>query len=764
MTVKRKAGWLALILLITNLAAYLYVRYTRPVYKSNSELKLNIKSEANILGLNALSQNLDDLAGEIELLRSNLFFSKVVDAACMDVSYYVYGRVLFQERYGNSPFRVEHTIKNPAFYDRSIDVEIINQEQYVLSYPQGEKIISRAYRFGEEVETDDYRLVVTLTEHYAPGRDDMAYYFTVNSDRALVGYLGRNMTVEPINFNAKTIRIGFKGYNQKKVRDLVQVIDSVYLEYTEEKKTQATQQKIAFLDEQLLNIEERLSTYEDYFENFTINNKTNDLPSAIGETIVKLNELDAQKLKLLTTQEAVAEIYDRVQREEMVYTGPVGFTDYPEDLTTYLEQLNQLLNERELLLGSYREGSQALQMKDQRVALLKKDIAQLLEGYRVELTQAIQKVDAKKQEVEQKFVQLPARGTQYDKNRRYFQLYEQVYLSLMQTKNELEIAKAGTVTDFVVLLPATLPGAPIAPERVMVMGAGLVAGLVLCFLFVAVSYVVNDKISSQNELERYTDTPILGVIPHTRKVKSRASSLVVRDSPKSAISEAFRTVRTNMQFVGAQREQKLISVTSTVGSEGKTFVATNLGNVMALSGKKVILIDVDLRKPKVHLAFSQENHARGISNILIGGYGVRDCIMPSGIENLDFIPAGSIPPNPAELVSSAQFDTLLAELKELYDVIIIDTPPVGLVTDGALVMKKVDLPLYVFRADFSRRGFIRTLSRIKASQQLEHLSIVLNGVSTATDRGYAYEKYGYGYYQTDEEEQSWWQSIRDRWS
>ena len=759
-TARKKAVWLALILLLTNLVAYLYVRWTRPVYESHSILKLDIKSEANILGLNTLSQNLDDLAGEIELLKSNLFFSKVVDAADMDISYYAYGRVLFQERYGNSPFRVEYTIKNGAFYDRPIDLEIINRDQFVLSYTEGSEPITRAYRFGEEIENAHYRFVISLTEHYTPGRDDIAYYFTINSDRALVGYLGSNMKVEPVNFNAKTIRIGFEGYDQKKVRDLVYLIDSVYLEYTAEKKTQATQQKISFLDEQLLSIEQRLATYESYFENFTIDNKTNDLPSAIGETIAKLNELDSQKLRLLSTQEAIYGIYDKVEKEEPIYLGPAGLTDYPEDISAYLVQLNQLLNERELLLGSYKEPSLALQLKDQKVTLLKKDVTQLLAGYRTQLAQAIEEIEQKKKQVEQKFVQLPSRGTQYDKNQRYFELYEQVYLSLMQTKNELEIAKAGTVTDFVVLLPATMPGIPIAPKRVMVMGAGLVAGLVLCFLFVAVSYVINDKIGSQSELEGYTEAPILGTIPQSRKVKSRTSTLVVRDFPKSIISEAFRTVRTNMQFVGAQQQQKTISVTSTVGSEGKTFVATNLANVIALSGKKVVLMDVDLRKPKVHLAFAKDSHQRGVSNILIGEYEVRDCIISSGIENLDFISAGSIPPNPAELIASERFDALLDTLKTLYDVVIIDTPPVGLVTDGALVMKKVDLPLYVFRADFSRKGFVKTLNRLKSSQQLAHLSVVLNGASASAGRG-EFDKYGYGYYQDENERQSWWQALRN---
>ncbi len=757
LTVRKNAGWLLLILLLTNLAAYLYVRYTRPVYESHSVLKLNVKSEANILGLNTVSQGLDDLAGEIELLKSNLFFGKVVDVANLNVSYYAYGRVLFQERYENSPFRVEYTIKNPAFYDRPIDLEIINRDQYVMAYTEdGGEVQTRAYRFGETVETPNYRFVVRLNDNYATGSNEGAYYFTVNSDQALVSYLSSNMRVEPVNFNAKTIRIGFEGYNQKKVRDLVHLIDSVYLEYSQEQKNLATQQKITFLDEQLSSIEQRLSTYESYFENFTIDNKTNDLPSAIGEAIAQLKELELRKLSLRQTQQAVAELSEQVKNEELIYTGPAAFTDYPEDLNTYVEQLNQLLNERSLLMQSYKESSHALKLKDQKVALLKRDITQLLAAYRDQLAEAIREVDRTKATVEQKFVQLPAQGTQYDKNQRYFNLYEQVYLSLMQTKNELEIARAGTVTDFVVLLPATLPGAPIAPERFMVLGAGMVSGLVLCLLFVAVSYVVNDKISSQTELERYITAPILGTIPYYRRVRSRGSTLVVRDSPKSAISEAFRTVRTNMQFVGAQQEQRVISVTSTVGTEGKTFVATNLGNVIALSDKKVVLIDVDLRKPKVHLAFGDTNTNRGVSNVLIGEYPLEECLVTTDIKNLHYIPAGSLPPNPAELIASAPFDALLSDLKELYDVVIIDTPPVGLVTDGALVMKKVDLPLYVFRADFSRKAFANTLNRIRQSQGLSKLAVIFNGMDAATARGYSYEKYGYGYYEMEEDDRPWW--------
>lgn len=753
--VKKNIVWLLLIFLLTNVVAYLYIRWTRPKYESHSVVKLDVESKANILGFNTASQNLDDLAGEIELLKSNLFFNKVVDAVDMDVSYYAYGRILFQERYENSPFQVQYEVFNPAFYDRPIDLDILNEEQFVLSYAAGEEPVSRAYSFGEEVTTPDYRLVVSLTEHYTAGRDEGSYYFTINSDRALVSYLGSNMTVEPVNFNAKTIRIGFQGYHQKKVQDLVHTIDSVYLQYTQEKKNQATEQKISFLSEQLESIENRLAEYENYFEDFTITNKTNDLTAEIGETIGRLESLDTQKFQMVRQQEVVNQLYSQVEQKELIPTEPIFAADYPQDILQYIEQLNQLINERALLLGSYKENTYAVQRKEKRIALLKADITALLKSYQTQLRQGLRDVEKNRRAIEQAFLKLPSQGTQYGKNQRYYSLYENVYLSLMETKNELEIAKAGTVTDFVVLLPATLPSAPVSPEKTLIRGAGAVAGLVLSFIFVALSYVFNDKISSQPELERYTSVPILGAVPFY-KIKSRSASLVLNHSPKSAISEAFRSIRTNMQFMGLRNSSSTISVTSTIGSEGKTFVATNLANVIALSGQKVVIVDVDMRKPKVHLAFDHPNGEKGISTILAQQYTVDECIISSSVPHLDFIPAGPIPPNPAEMIASRSFDELLATLKERYDVVLIDTPPVGLVTDGVLVMEKVDLPLYVFRAGFSRKAFVKTLDRLQRTQKFKNLSIILNATDATSGYGYGYGQYGSGYYELENNDRRWW--------
>ncbi|WPP49239.1 GumC family protein [Catalinimonas niigatensis] len=751
LTIKKNIPWIILIVLSTNILAYLYIRYTRPVYESTSILRLDIKSEANILGFGNLNQNLDNLAGEIELLKSNLFFSKVVDVIDMDISYYAYGRVLYQERYGNSPFRVEYQLKDRSFYDRPIDIEIINNEQFVLSYPMEGERFSRAYEFGEEIETPAYRFVVTLTEHYRPDFKGTAYYFTINSDQSLVSYLSSNLIVEPVNFKANTIKVGFQGYDKQKIRDLVTVIDSVYLAYTKEKKNQATEQKISFLDEQLGLIEERLSKYETYFENFTIANKTANLQSEIGKAIVMMEELDARKFQMQNTLESIGNLREKVENEELIFTEPTSFLQYPEDVLQYVQQLNTLLNQRELILASYKETSIAVKLKDQKIDLLKQDILGLIQIYDAQFHLQLEEIEEKKQEIEEEFVQLPSKGTQYGKNQRYYNLYEEIFLSLIQRKNELEIAKAGTVTDFVVLLPATIPGSPVAPEKFTVLGIGAVSGIILSLMFLAVGYVLNDKINSQSELERLTGAPILGAVPFKGK-KNGNQGLVVDKFPKSSISEAFRSIRTNMQFMGLRNDKKVISITSTVGSEGKTFVACNLGYVIALSGQKVVIVDVDLRKPKVHQVFAAQNGKKGVSTYLIGEYKLEECIMDVGINRLDIISAGPIPPNPSELIVSQAFMDMLEQLKEKYDVVILDSPPVGLVTDGVLVMENADIPLYVFRANYSKRNFVHTLTKMQRTKKFPNLALILNGLTATSDSDYANTKYGYGYYGTEEEE------------
>lgn len=236
------------------------------------------------------------------------------------------------------------------------------------------------------------------------------------------------------------------------------------------------------------------------------------------------------------------------------------------------------------------------------------------------------------------------------------------------------------------------------------------------------------------------------------------SSLVVGDNPKSAIVEAIRSIRTNIDFLSYNKKTKVISVTSTVSGEGKTFVAINLGGVISMSGKKVIILDLDLRKPKVHLGFGGENTS-GMSDILVGKSKLKDSIRHSDLNNLDYISAGIIPPNPAELIMSPAFDQVIEQLKEIYDVIFIDTPPVGLVTDGMLIMKDADVSLYVVRASYSKRGVEKNIRKLQLSKQYKHLSVILNSVEQKNS--YGNYGYGYGYYE-EEEKTGFFNSLKSK--
>jgi capsular exopolysaccharide synthesis family protein len=296
----------------------------------------------------------------------------------------------------------------------------------------------------------------------------------------------------------------------------------------------------------------------------------------------------------------------------------------------------------------------------------------------------------------------------------------------------------------VILSPGLENKVPVYPNTRLLYIGSIAVGLFLCIAFIFLRYFLHDTIATQKELEKSVEASVIGGIPEYKKDKMEFSRLVVDISPKSAISEAFRSIRTNMEFISPNKGKRTITVTSTVGGEGKTFVSTNIAGIIALSNQKVIILDFDMRKPKVHLAFAKEN-IKGISTILIGKHTLLECIHKTSLSNLDFISAGPIPPNPSELILRPEFDKLIEELHQMYDTVVIDTPPVGLVTDGILLMKKADIQLYVVRANYSKKGVKRNINKVYRSGGFTRLSVVVNAMQAANTYGYGGYGYGYGY-------------------
>jgi len=273
-------------------------------------------------------------------------------------------------------------------------------------------------------------------------------------------------------------------------------------------------------------------------------------------------------------------------------------------------------------------------------------------------------------------------------------------------------------------------------------------GLIIGFGVMVLKYLMFNEINMIEDLENLlpNQATILGGVP-LFKYNMEYSQVIVSEAPKSMMAEAMRKIRTNLSYINPNYQT--IAISSSISGEGKTFVALNLGGIIAMSGKKTVILDLDMRKPKVHLGFDAENII-GMSSLIVGQCSLEECIQHSNVEGFDFITAGPIPPNPSELLLSQGYQNIIKELKNIYDVIIIDNPPIGLVSDGIRNLTEADIPIYIFKSHYSKRNFADRVNELFEMKQLTQLNVILNGISAAKGSVYGYGYgYGYGYMEED---------------
>lgn len=724
--------WLILFIIITNAVAFLVLRYTKDTFQSNSELKLEVKSNATEFGLSNIGQdeNYNLLSGEIEQIKSRTFLQHVVDSMDLEVSYYSVGNVLDDEMYRRSPYVVEYKEASGQIQNQVINFQFTTSG-FQLSLGSGLESIEG--QFGKPVNAFGTELIIRNNPQGTRNSNN-SYYFIINSPGALLDYLSRNLTVEPLNFNAKTIRISFKDFNALKAQAVVGKIDTLYLQYSNQQKNLASSQKIDWLNQELNDIEAQMGGYENYFENFTLANRSSDLNEDIKTIIKQIQSIDSQRYFLNKNIGALNSLIEDLSKGEA--KSSYNFISLPEVFSKKIDQLGLKRSERDKLKLTYSENTFAYRQKEQELNSLQdqvfKDLLELRKVWISRLTE----LDRQKKHIEVSFTSMPDKNTQYSKNQRYYKLYEQFYLSLMQSKAEFEIALAGNTPDFKILSQANFSTVPISPKRFAIAAVGLVAGGALCFFFLGAAYLLNDKITSIKEIEKMLNIPVLGILPENATA-SRVPFYIV-ENPKSRLSEALRNLRSNLDFVNVSQKRKVLAISSTISGEGKSFLAQNLAAILALSKKKVILIDLDLRKEKEYLPFAIPDSSKGISTVLIKKNSWGDCLVHTHLDGLDYLPNGPIPPNPAELLLNGEFESLLAELKEVYDFIVLDTPPVGLVIDGVSAIKRADLSIYVFRCNYSKKEYLRTLDRLVQINKINNIALVFNDIIPPPDNGYGY--------------------------
>lgn len=487
----------------------------------------------------------------------------------------------------------------------------------------------------------------------------------------------------------------------ERARDLVNTLIDQYTTRSKDEKTKVANNTISFINEQLLLIRDSLNLSEEGIENFKREKGLTNLSADFA--LQRFSEFDDRKLNIelsLKSLDSLDSYLKQGRDASLISTSNLGAQD--PALSSAITSLSQLEIRRKNLLLNSTSIAPVVRTVDAQIKVTRGEVLKNIQSYREALLNNLKTITNTLNKFEKRLSQVPATERQFLGIERDRSLNENIFLFLWQQKVRASIAKAATIADNIVLDYAGTPGTPITPRENMSYIIALFVSLSMSLSYIFIKDFLDDSILDRSQLERASTVPVLGTINHAKN--TYGSNLVVTEKSKSAIAEAFRSIRTNLQYLASETENKIVVVTSTISGEGKTFFSLNMAAILAISDKKVLLMGLDLRKPKIHEELNIPSDM-GISKVLIGKATAKEVIFKTKIANLDVLPAGPVPPNPSELIMSDHMKNLLQELKTQYDYIIVDTPPIGLVTDALLAMKYADINLYIVRQKYSKNIF-----------------------------------------------------------
>ncbi len=765
MIFKKRWKLLAIIFLVLISGAVIYLRYAQRMYQESCVIQVTSQNTANkiLTSTEGVFQgNEDEVAESVELMRSRVFLEKVFRSLPMVVSYYTEGTFKINERYLTSPYQAE---VDSAARRKLVDVPIyisfnsLNGGKLTFTKGRGPK---NSYTFysAQWCETPFGKIKIHIispaeinTSIHDITKD--ADFFKINNYNGLAKFYATRIAVNVSNSDAKTIKISCKDEDDTKAADIANAIGKQYIDQVLDKRKQSDESVLNFINDQLDTIYNRIRLTETMLgdtlrknANGALVNISSELQSANGSYLVTLDEKIAS-LELQQTQlnELEKRINDQQNIDPMNLIMQLSISDEGDALKDNITGLHNLINQRQTASFDATDANLKVQELDSLIKQQKTLIFESIDLLNKKLGTSRADFIAQRDNIETKFAPPAVSSKNLEDLRleRQASIDEKYYDMLLEKKAEYEISKAGYVPESEILENAIPNWIPISPQKSVTMIISLLLATTIGVVILVIIYLFYNKITSVFEIEKLTESgvTILGIIPkYTKEIPS--SQIIVNYNPKSILAEALRSIRTNLQFISNDTESKILAITSTVSGEGKTFVCVNLAGIIAYSGKRVIILDLDMRRPRIHSAFGIDN-SKGMSTLLIGKYTVEEVIQKTGSDNFDVITAGPIPPNPSELVISKAMDDVLVKLKTMYDVIIIDNPPVGLVTDGIAMLQKADYPIYLMRADYSKREFIYFVDKLYYEHQFHKLSIILNGVDFERQK-YRYSYYKYGYY------------------
>lgn len=743
--------WYIGFILLFLASTYVFHRYTVDQYSvaGTIVIKGNNSPEAKILDRSGIFSGQGNLENDILMLSSKNLAKETLAKLHFDVEYFAKTNIKPIELYERSPIRVEVDWNHLQITDTPMELEILSAETFKLNPNQGgffdfspaiavgdEGLFNKVFLFEEWIETGKSRFNIHLVN---PGRVGDLVIVTLRNPIALEERLSRSLGITLVNAQASVLEIRMNTTIVEKGRDYINSLMDSYLEYELREKNRNAENTLRFIEEQLSFLEDSLQKKERELQDFKVENRMLNVTAEFSQILTRMNVLEdkAQTMDFQLGYFAAIKKYMVEKTKDFSQVIAPSVVGIPDPLLNGLIQtLVTLSQDRRKLLASLNENHPEVskidvQMEKVQEALFENivNLIQNTEIQRASLQRDINIYDSQ-------FATLPESESQYSSIFREFKLRENLYTYLLEKRAEAGIARASNVSDNAILDYAK-KGTLVFPKRDQNYIMAILIGFLIPFGFIVVKDIFDDRIRDQRGLKKHFMIPQLGVIGYSKK----ETNMVVLEHPKSAVSESFRSLRSAINYIAPDKKSKKILVTSSVSGEGKTFTSMNLASAMALGSKKTVVVDADLRRPKLASYFNGKGKI-GLSTYLIGKAEVKEIIMPTVNEFLFYIPSGIIPPNPAELLQTDRLKELIKHLEENFDLVIFDTPPLGLVSETIDLMRLFDLNLYVVRQNYTMKDHLVMINDLFNNKQVKNVYGVFNGI---IDSGYYYEGYNYGY-------------------
>lgn len=750
-----RKNWLIALLCV--LAAYFvsvaYIYKLTDIYGAQTQILLkgdNVYDDRSVIGQGGFNwsgyKTYVDNSNQTQVLTSYDLIEESIDKMNLEVSYFIVGRIRTTEVYDAIPFKVTPVSINRDLYEQQIDIRILSEEDYEVSYVKGKENAKIKCKFNVECIEPDFVIKIEKTNAFNPllinELKNIQYQFQIHSKQNLVRQFREALKVENPDYT-NILKISFEDRSSERAVMFLDTLAQVYIDNSLDSKYELNRNTIFYIDKQLGEITEILSSIEDTLEDYKERESIFNLTREEEEYFSKLSAFDAQitscNLQIMTLNDL--EKYVVENKDPNLLPPSTYLIKNDNFLTSSVSDLYDLQLSKYKRMSVATDEIHSIQEADKTISMMKRDLLIYINNLRTSLKEQIVNVEREVKNYENNLRYIPKKQRDLLNIQRKLQVNEKMYMFLLEKRATTVIARASIIPESKIIEKARSVGV-VKPDKNRITGVFVTIGFAIGLFIALVRTLFFEKIESIDELKSKTNLPILGEIVQAPKV-DKDNLLEVDINPKSMVTESFRTIRTNLQYFASASESKVILITSNKPGEGKTFCSINLSSILAKAGKKVLLLELDLHKPKVGLGLGMTSNI-GMSNYLIGKASISDIILKTPVENLDVILSGPLPPNASELILSDNLLKLLEQAKSTYDYVMIDTPPVGLITDAVYLMKHSDVSLFVVNAKLFNKDSLILVNEMVRANQIGNLALLLNGVKRRNSKSY-YNRYSYGY-------------------